>query len=51
MDTPAAGGQAPDLELVEHAPTTPYTRHDAARLLEEPHKAPWRTAFERDRAR
>ncbi len=38
-------------EIVEHASDTPYTHHDAARILEEPQKAPWRTAFERDRAR
>ncbi|MDO5494622.1 MAG: deoxyguanosinetriphosphate triphosphohydrolase [bacterium] len=38
-------------EIVEHAADSPYTPHDAARIVEESQKAPWRTAFERDRAR
>ncbi|HZK04852.1 MAG TPA: deoxyguanosinetriphosphate triphosphohydrolase [Actinomycetaceae bacterium] len=49
MTLPA--GPAGDLELVEHHDDGTYTSHDAARILEEPDKAPWRGAFERDRAR
>lgn len=40
-----------NLEVIEHGDDGTYSRHDVERLLPEPDKAPWRTAFERDRAR
>lgn len=38
-------------EIIEQHWDGTYTAHDAARILPEPGKGPWRTAFERDRAR
>lgn len=40
-----------DTEIVEHNDDGTYGPHDVERILPEPDKAPWRTAFERDRAR
>lgn len=38
-------------ELIERPDDGTYGAHDAERIVPEPEKAPWRTAFERDRAR